>query len=233
MVWSEKDALGILKEGYKNGPSVQEVVNPYYLNMNYQSETDKMQALDLELWLPRAILLKADKMSMAHSIELRVPFLDKKVFETAKQLPENMRVDYGKSKVALRDAAISNLPEDWAKRKKLGFPVPIRHWMREEKYYKKIQSTFRQGYVNEFFNQSKLLNYIIQSNETSTNVTILEQVLDYLKDKQTKLVLYVYDSILLDYSKEDSKQVLLDIVNLIKYPVNIKQGTSYHELNKI
>jgi len=81
--------------------------------------------------------------------------------------------------------------------------------------------------------QSKLLNYIIQSNETSTNVTILEKILDYLKDKQTKLVLYTYDAFLFDYNKEDSKQVLVDIANLIKYPVNIKQGTSYHELNKI
>ncbi|MDN3449428.1 asparagine synthase (glutamine-hydrolyzing) [Planococcus sp. APC 3906] len=169
MVWSEKDALGILKEGYQIGPSVQEVVNPYYLNMDYHSETDKMQTLDLELWLPRAILLKADKMSMAHSIELRVPFLDKKVFETAKQLPENMRVDYGKSKVALRDAAIRNLPEDWAKRKKLGFPVPIRHWIREEKYYKKIQSTFQQGYVKEFFDQPKLLGYLEQHYQNEEN----------------------------------------------------------------
>ena len=160
LVWNEKDALDILKKEYQVGPSVQEVVDPYYSNMNYKNETDKMQALDLELWLPRAILLKADKMSMAHSIELRVPFLDKKVFETAKQLPENMRVDYGKSKVALRDAALNNLPQDWAKRKKLGFPVPIRHWMREEKYYKKIQSTFEQDYVQEFFNQPKLLEYL-------------------------------------------------------------------------
>lgn len=169
LVWSEKDALDLLKEEYRNGPSVQEVVNPYYSKMNYQTETDKMQALDLELWLPRAILLKADKMSMAHSIELRVPFLDKKVFKTAKQLPENMRVDYGKSKVALRDAAISNLPEDWAKRKKLGFPVPIRHWMREEVFYKKIQSTFQQGYVQEFFDQPKLLAYLEQHYKNEEN----------------------------------------------------------------
>lgn len=160
LVWSEKDALGILKTDYQAGPSVQEVVDPQYSKMNYYNETDKMQALDLELWLPRAILLKADKMSMAHSIELRVPFLDKKVFETARQLPESMRVDYGKSKVALREAALKNLPEDWAKRKKLGFPVPIRHWMREEKFYKMIHSTFQQGYVQEFFNQEKLLQYL-------------------------------------------------------------------------
>lgn len=169
LVWSEKDAHDILKEEYRIGPSVQEVVDPYYSNMDYQTETDKMQALDMELWLPRAILLKADKMSMAHSIELRVPFLDKKVFETAKQLPENMRVDFGNSKVALRDAAIDNLPEDWAKRKKLGFPVPIRHWMREEKFYKKIQATFQQEYVQEFFDQPKLLQYLEQHYKSKAN----------------------------------------------------------------
>ena len=86
---------------------------------------------------------------------------------------------------------------------------------------------------NSEMTQSKLLNYIIQSNETSTNVTILEQILDYLKDKQTKLVLYTYDAFLFDYSKADGKQLLIDITNLIKYPVNVKQGISYHELNKI
>jgi hypothetical protein len=81
--------------------------------------------------------------------------------------------------------------------------------------------------------QSKLLNYIIQSKETSTNVNILNNILNYLKNKKTKLILYVYDSILLDYSKEDNKQLLTDIKNMISYPVNIKQGNTYHGLNKI
>ena len=81
--------------------------------------------------------------------------------------------------------------------------------------------------------QSKLLNYIIQSKETTTNVKMLVNILDYLKDKQTKLVLYVYDSILLDYSKSDGNQTLIDIKNMIKYPVNIKTGKNYHALEKI
>ena len=81
--------------------------------------------------------------------------------------------------------------------------------------------------------QSKLLNYIVQSKETSTNVNILNNILTYLKNKKTKLILYVYDSILLDYSKEDNKQLLTDIKNMISYPVNIKQGNTYHGLNKI
>ena len=82
-------------------------------------------------------------------------------------------------------------------------------------------------------NPYKLFNYLIQSYETSTNVIILERILDYLKDKQTKLVLYVYDSILLDYAESDGDQLTLDIKNIIHYPVNIKIGKNYHSLEKI
>jgi hypothetical protein len=81
--------------------------------------------------------------------------------------------------------------------------------------------------------QSKLLNYIIQSHETSNNVIMLDNILNYLKDKKTKLVLYTYDAFLFDYSEDDGKQLLIDIKNMIHYPVNIKQGKSYHGLKKI
>lgn len=80
--------------------------------------------------------------------------------------------------------------------------------------------------------QFKLLNYIIQSYETTTNVTMLEKILEYLKDKKTKLILYTYDAFLFDYSEEDGKQLLTDLKNMIKYPINIKQGLSYHDLEK-
>jgi len=81
--------------------------------------------------------------------------------------------------------------------------------------------------------QSKLLNYIIQSHETSNNVAMLDNILNYLKDKKTKLVLYTYDAFLFDYSKEDGKQLLTDIKELIHYPINVKQGKSYHGLEKL
>jgi hypothetical protein len=81
--------------------------------------------------------------------------------------------------------------------------------------------------------QPKLLNYIIQSHETSNNVTMLDNILNYLKDKKTKLVLYTYDAFLFDYSKEDGKQLLIDIKEMIHYPINIKQGKSYHGLEKL
>jgi hypothetical protein len=80
--------------------------------------------------------------------------------------------------------------------------------------------------------QAKLFNYIVQSKETSTNVELLEKILDYLKDKKTKIVLYTYDAFLFDYSKEDG-DILQDIVNILEYPVTIKQGNTYHGLTKI
>ena len=80
--------------------------------------------------------------------------------------------------------------------------------------------------------QAKLFNYIVQSIETSTNVKLLEKVLDYLKDKKTKIVLYTYDAFLFDYSKEDG-DILQDIINMLEYPVTIKQGNTYHGLTKI
>jgi hypothetical protein len=80
--------------------------------------------------------------------------------------------------------------------------------------------------------KAKLFNYIVQSKETSTNVELLEKVLDYLKGKKTKIVLYTYDAFLFDYSKEDGN-ILQDIVKILEYPVTIKQGNTYHGLTKI
>jgi len=85
---------------------------------------------------------------------------------------------------------------------------------------------------DESITRNKLFNYIIQSYETSNNVQLLEQVLDYLKDKKTKLVLYTYDAFLFDYSQEDDA-IFPEITKILEYPVSIKQGTSYHGLTKI
>ena len=93
-----------------------------------------------------------------------------------------------------------------------------------------INKTFRDL---EDITPAKLLNYVVQSQETSTNVIILEKILDYLKDKKTKLVLYTYDAFLFDYSKEDGKQLLTELKDMIKYPINIKQGNTYHGLEKL
>jgi hypothetical protein len=80
--------------------------------------------------------------------------------------------------------------------------------------------------------KSKLFNYIVQSKETSTNVELLELVFNLLEGKKTKLVLYTYDAFLFDYSKEDSN-LIQEIINILDYPVNIKQGKTYHGLEKL
>ena len=79
----------------------------------------------------------------------------------------------------------------------------------------------------------KLFNYYIQATETYTNIEKIKIIQDYLKDKQTKLVLYIYDAFIFDFSKEDHKQVLLDLHTILsdKFPVKIKTGTHYGALN--
>jgi hypothetical protein len=96
--------------------------------------------------------------------------------------------------------------------------------------YTTANKVFKRG--DESITRNKLFNYIIQSYETSNNVQLLEQVLDYLKDKKTKLVLYTYDAFLFDYNQEDGP-ILQEITKILEYPVSIKQGTSYHGLTKI
>jgi hypothetical protein len=104
----------------------------------------------------------------------------------------------------------------------------------DEYQYGKQYSTRNRIFIYDpDMTQSKLLNYIIQSHETSNNVAMLENILNYLKDKKTKLVLYTYDAFLFDYSKEDGTQLLTDIKELIHYPINVKQGKTYHGLEKV
>jgi len=103
----------------------------------------------------------------------------------------------------------------------------------EYQYGKQYATRNRVFTLDKEMTQSKLLNYIIQSHETSNNVAMLDNILNYLKDKKTKLVLYTYDAFLFDYSKEDGTQLLTDIKELIHYPINVKQGKSYHGLEKI
>jgi asparagine synthase (glutamine-hydrolysing) len=159
-VFEESDALNVLKDEYKNGPSVADITKQVYKRVQGKDDITKMQYLDLNLWLPGDILLKADKMSMAHSIELRVPFLDKEVMAMASEIPGNLRVNDIDTKYALRQASKEVLPEAWANREKVGFPVPIRHWLKEEKYYNLVKEMFTSDIAKEFFNTDELVRYL-------------------------------------------------------------------------
>ncbi|MCW2633088.1 MAG: asnB, partial [Pseudonocardia sp.] len=94
----------------------------------------RMQYVDLFTWLRGDILVKADKMTMANSLELRVPFLDPEVFKVASRVPLSQKIAGGTTKYALRRALDGIVPPHVLNRAKLGFPVPIRHWLRDEMY---------------------------------------------------------------------------------------------------
>ena len=117
-----------------------------------QDPVTRMQQVDLQLWLTGDILLKADKMSMAHSLELRVPYLDKEVFALAAALPAAAKANARMTKIALRQAAARTLPPAAAARKKLGFPVPVRDWLRQEPYTSRVRAVFSRPAAGEFFN---------------------------------------------------------------------------------
>jgi asparagine synthase (glutamine-hydrolysing) len=169
IVWEEKDALKLLREDYRHGPSVYDITKPIYDEIQHEDDLTKMQYLDLQLWLPEAILLKADKMSMAHSVEVRVPFLDRDVMEVAKNIPSKYRMNKQDTKYVLRKAAYQTLPIEWANREKVGFPVPIRHWLREEKYYQDVKEMFQTEFASEFFDTSELIRHLEEHYEQTAN----------------------------------------------------------------
>ena len=159
-VWGDKNALRVLRPEYRVGPSPHDITAPIYARVKDKSELDKKQYLDLNLWLPGDILLKADKMSMASSLELRVPFLDKIVMKQAESLPHEYKINGKNTKYIFRKAANKTLPDEWADRKKMGFPVPIRRWLREEKYYSIVKDCITSDYAAEFFDTKLLLTLL-------------------------------------------------------------------------
>lgn len=160
LIFEEDEACNILNIKYQNSKSVKEITGPIYAKVKNQDDITKKQYLDLKLWLQGDILLKADKMSMAHSLELRVPFLDKEVMKVGESIPTIHKINNKTTKLALREAAINTLPEEWAKREKKGFPVPIRFWLKEEKYYNIVKESFISKYASEFFNTQSLINLL-------------------------------------------------------------------------
>ncbi|CQR48193.1 Asparagine synthetase [glutamine-hydrolyzing] 1 [Paraliobacillus sp. PM-2] len=112
----------------------QQITTPLYGAVSKEHAVHKMQYVDIHTWLRGDILLKADRMTMAHALELRVPFLDKEVFRVASQIPVDQKIANGTTKFILREAARGIVPDHVLDRKKLGFPVPIRHWLKNELY---------------------------------------------------------------------------------------------------
>ena len=155
-IMSDELANSLVTSKYKNSETSRDLTKKYYDEVKNMDDVSKRLYLDMKMWIVEDILLKADKMTMANSIELRVPLLDKKMWELARTIPVKHKVHNEITKYAFRRAAKNKLPEDWAKRRKLGFVVPFVLWIKEEKYYKIVKEVFNKDFVSEFFDKDKI-----------------------------------------------------------------------------
>jgi len=155
-IMTDNETDDILAGEYKNSMTYKDITAPYFEKVKDKSDMIKKMYLDVHLWLPNDIFLKADKMTMANSIEVRVPFVDKEVFDIASKIPEKYFVKGKTTKYIFREVAHKTIPSEWAKRKKVGFPVPFTLWLKEERYSKILKEMFSEDFVSQFFIKEKL-----------------------------------------------------------------------------
>lgn len=159
-VFDEDEAADYLQPTYQQSESVHDIVHKQYQKVPDLPDLKKMQYLDMHQWMPKDILLKADKMTMAHSLEARTPLLDTRLMEVAEKIPSKYLLNSKETKYAFRKAAHRHLPEEWANRKKLGFPVPIKDWLHEEQFYHQVRDVFSSDFAADFFDQGKILDLL-------------------------------------------------------------------------
>ncbi|MDD6056696.1 MAG: asparagine synthase (glutamine-hydrolyzing) [Clostridiales bacterium] len=157
-IFTEKEAAKILKKGYQ--ANCMEVTAPLYERVKDKDPVTKMQYLDMHIWMVHDILMKGDKMGMANSLEVRVPFLDKHVMALAETLPVKYRIDAPRTKIALRAAADRVIQKRTAEKKKLGFPIPLRLWLKEDAYYSRVKDMFETKEAEEFFDTDYLMRLL-------------------------------------------------------------------------
>jgi len=157
-IFSKEERDKLLKHSVVQSPT--DITRPYYDLVKHQDDITKMQFLDINLWLEGDILLQAEKMSMAHGLQLRTPLLDREVAKVASRLPVKHRVSKKMTKIAFRKAAAKHLPPETAGRYKLGFPIPTRIWLKEEKYYNMVKAEFTSDVAEKYFHVNELVSLL-------------------------------------------------------------------------
>lgn len=147
----------IIAKAYKNGYPASQETKKYF---NGSSKIKSKQLVDLNVFMQKDIILKGDRMSMANSLEVRMPFLDLGVYDVASKLTDDLKLQSGLTKYALRMAAKENLPEEWYNRPKKGFPVPFRYWLQEDNFYNKFKEVFTSPETAEFFKRDALMQLL-------------------------------------------------------------------------
>lgn len=156
-IFEPNDAKKIVNFNYGN-KTYKDFTKPYYDKVSDLDVVTKMQYIDFNFWLIYDILLKADKMSMANSLEVRVPYLDREVIEYASKLPSKYKIVGNETKYAFRKVAKEELADKVANKKKLGFPVPIREWLKEDDVYQEVKNMFLES--EYFFKPKKIIKLL-------------------------------------------------------------------------
>lgn len=157
-MFTEKEKR-ILLPKYQEGHDYTNVTDPFYAATEDYNPVERMQYIDIHTWLRGDILLKADRMTMANSLEVRVPFLDKEVLEVAAKIPASLKTTQGTTKYILRKAAETFVPEHVLNRRKLGFPVPIRHWLKDE-MNSWVKTIIRESATDHLINKEYVLQLL-------------------------------------------------------------------------
>ncbi len=132
------------------------LVKEIYAETEGLDPLSKMSNVDIQIWLEGDIYLNVDKMSEAAGLEIRMPLTDRRIFDIASRMPSEYKVNAEQNKVAFRTAASKVLPEEIAFRKKLGFIVPIRIWLADERYNQDVQKKFHSETAAKFFNLDEI-----------------------------------------------------------------------------
>lgn len=161
-IMSDEEANKILRDKYKSPVKAKDLTKKFFDIVKDRDDVDKRIFLDMNMWIVDDILLKADKMTMANSLELRVPLLDKEMWNLAKTIPSKYKASMQNTKYAFREASKKVIPKDWSKRRKVGFLVPFIHWIREDRYYGIVKEQFNKNFVSEFFDVN-LINTMLDN----------------------------------------------------------------------
>ena len=157
-VFTDGEAKKIVK--LPNQISTKEITRPYYEEYKDYSDTVKRQVIDFYFWLVNDFLTAVDRNTMIFSLEARTPFLDTEVFKVARTIPFNLKVNKETTKVALRKAAKDVIPNSSYKKPKLGFPVPLREWVREDDLYNEIKEKFNSKIAEKYFDQKYIMKLL-------------------------------------------------------------------------
>ena len=157
-VYTDQEANKIVK--LKNQIKTKDITKPYYEEYKDSSNTVKRQVIDFYFWLVNDYLTAVDRNAMIFSLEARTPFLDTEVFKVASTMDLSNKVNKETTKVALRKAAKDVIPNTSYKKPKLGFPVPLREWVREDELYNEIKDKFNSKIAEKYFDQKYILNLL-------------------------------------------------------------------------